>query len=264
MLPSTLRYSFGAFVHFALCACSGSSVGPLGPVPVSQSHTVAQSSIGVAHTSELVYVADAPVAAYSGTSSGKIHPVLTVPDPNIVNAFWNPWGVTLDNAGNLYVQSFLSNATSYVFPLNAHAGTKPSRAFVGSGPDSRSIAVDSAGYEYVATSEQAAQIAVVAPGARGFASNSYYVAPLRTIYTDEAVWFPWPDILTIDSDNDVVAGIVRDRGNAIEVYPGGAKGNGKAIRTIAGPRTSLGSRPGPVCDNIVVTLEMAPGSRTAA
>jgi hypothetical protein len=204
---------------------------------------------------ELVYVADAngPVAAYPARSKGNASPALTVLDPNLQNTFWNPWGVTFDRHGYLYVQSFLSEATTFVFPPGADSDEKPSRIFMGNGPDTRSIAVDSAGYEYIATTQQPAEIDVLAPKANCNPTNGYHVNPLRSVFTDEATWFPWPGILTTGSRDEIIAGIVRSAANAIEVYAGGPNGGGSPIRVVSGPHTRLGSCP-QSCQNISVTF----------
>src|SRR5262252_5367834 len=67
---------------------------------------------------ELVFVANAsgPVTAYSTLSGGPVSPVLTLSDPNLPDTYWDPWGVAFDTQGNLYVQGFLSDATSFVYP----------------------------------------------------------------------------------------------------------------------------------------------------
>ena len=232
-------------------------MNPPASQPVVQSENISQRTDIVAQPRERIYVTDinGPVAAYASSSNGTVKPILTITDPNSPNAVWNPWGVTFDNAGNLYVQSFLSDATTYVFPPGAHAGTKPTRLFKSfGGPDSRSIAVDSRGFEYVATSEESSQIGISPPGASGVASDLYFVAPLRVISTTEQTWFPWPDLLTVDSQNDVVAAIVHPQFNAIEVYAGGTSTHNTPIRKIAGLKTALGSCPGATCDHIVVTF----------
>jgi hypothetical protein len=155
----------------------------------------------------------------------------------------------VDAAGYVYVQTFLSNATSFVFPPGAQAGTPPSRVFRGGGPDSRAIALDANGYEYVATGQSSAQIMVLPPGAAGQPENLYSVTPLRSIPTDESLWYPWPGILSTDAAGNVLAAITRFQGNAIEVFPGGPTGDGTPARVIAGSHTGLGTTP----DRVVVS-----------
>ncbi len=216
-----------------------------------------------ARNNQLLYVADGsgPVAAYAAKSTGAVSPVLTIsnPDPTNTYSYWNPWGVAFDRFGNLYVQSFLSDATSFVFAPGARGHAVPRRIFMGGGPDSRSIAVDSAGYEYVATSESSSEILVMAPGVSGKSNDLYHVAPLRTIFTDEAVWYPWPSLLAVDSRSDVLAAIVRSQGNAVEVFAGGRSRNNSPIRVIAGPKTQLGSCSS-TCENFALTFSRYTGN----
>ena len=117
---------------------------------------------------ELVFVANAgsgPVTVYPAHSSGPVASVDSLPDPDLDNTVWDPWGVTFDPAGDLFVQSFVSDATTFVFPWGQ---TSPSRVFRVDGPDSRSIAVDATGYEYVATGESAGQDLGGRPGGGGY------------------------------------------------------------------------------------------------
>lgn len=194
----------------------------------------------------LVYVANienagsGPVAVYAAGSNGAVSPVRTVADPNKANTEWDPWGVTFDALGHLYVQSFLSDATTFVFPPKASGAAAPSRMFVASSPDNQSIAVDGKGYEYVAGGEGDEAIVVIRPGAHGKAADQYSVPALRTIPLDEN-FNPWPGMLATDARNQVLAAVVRPQGNAIEVFAGGAKGRARPVRVISGRDTGLGS-----------------------
>src|SRR5580700_3435060 len=70
----------------------------------------------------LIYVASAdsgPVTAYPAAASGAVHPVRKVKNPENSKTVWDPWGVTFDSSGALYVQSFLSDATTFVFAPGA-------------------------------------------------------------------------------------------------------------------------------------------------
>jgi len=205
-----------------------------------------------AASGEVVFVANAdsgPVTAYPASSSGGVSPTMTLTNPNLVGTVWDPWGVAVDADGSVLVQTFLSNATTFVFQGGTQAATAPTRVFRGGGPDSRAIAVDASGYEYVATGESSAQILVLAPAAAGRPSELYSVAPLRTIVTDESLWYPWPSMLTSDAAGNVIAAVTRSQGNAIEVFGGGPLGGDAPNRVITGPHTGLGRTP----DHLVVT-----------
>jgi len=204
---------------------------------------------GSAAPGELVYVASVgsgPVTAYPAFSSGSVTPARTVDDPNKPGTIWDPWGVTFDATGYLYVQSFLANATTFVFPPGAHGGTPPSRIFEGQGPDNSSIAVDAKGFEYVLGGEWGSSLAVAPPGASGMPGNSYFVPPVRTVMLDGS-FNPWPDLLTVDSKSELLVAVGRPQGNAIEVFAGGAGGGASPVRVISGPDTGLDSCGGTVC-----------------
>jgi hypothetical protein len=212
---------------------------------------------------ELVYVANAdagPVTAYASASSGATSPSRQNDDPNDPETYWDPWGVTFDAGRHLYVQTFLSDATSFVFGPRAKGTDAPKRIFMGGGPDTRSIAVDGLGYEYIATGQSSAQIEVLPPDADGQPGDLYHVRPLRTIHTDEATWFPWPDILTTDPQDEVLAAIVRSQGNAIEIFKGGPQGRSSPVRVITGSRTDLGScAGGGQCDQMSIDYSALTG-----
>jgi hypothetical protein len=221
----------------------------------------------VAVPRELIYVANAdsgPVTAYPAGSRGAVVPVQTVLAPNDPNAFWDPWGVTFDSSGHLYVQTFLSDATAVVFRPGARGTTPPVRKFMGIGPDNRSIAVDAHGYEYVAGSDQPTTIVVEPPGAHGSPGNLYYVPPVRSFQLGEA-WNPWPSDLAVDSHNELLAAVARPQGNGIKVYTGGAHGSNNPVRVISGPATGLGScRSVSACDQLVIAFSPLTGEIYAA
>jgi hypothetical protein len=213
-----------------------------------------QASAG-APTGELVYVANeggGPVDAYAADSTGAVTPVLTVANPDRPNTVWDPWGVTFDSSGDLYVQTFLSDATTFVFGPHATGTSRPIRIFRVDGPDSRAIAVDGNGYEYVGTGDGPYAIEVAAPAARGHADDLYDVRPVRTITPDQSGFQPWPDILAEGAADQLVAAIVRDQGNAIETFAGGPRRGDTPLSVIAGPRTGLGS-----CSNSCQNLSVA-------
>jgi hypothetical protein len=209
---------------------------------------------------ELVFVANAgsgPVTAYPAYSSGPVAPVGSVPDPDLDNTVWDPWGVTFDPAGDLFVQSFVSDATTFVFRWGQ---TSPSRVFRVYGPDTRSIAVDATGYEYVASGESAAVVSVAAPGAAGSSSDLYSVPAVRTITTSESGFSPWPSTLAVDPDGDLVVAAVSPQGNAVEVFEGGGSGSDTPIRAVSGTATDLGTCQGfDTCDHLAVATSARTG-----
>lgn len=232
-----------------------------GAVPVLAAHT------GPAASGDLIYVATAssgPIGIYAATSHGSVAPVSTVDNPHLSNTVWDPWGVTFDSSGDLFVQSFLSDATTFVFPPGASGSTPPSRIFRAQGPDNESIAVDGNGYEYVAGGEAGASVAVEPPGASGKPGNLYGVTPVRQFPLNEN-FNPWPDVLTTNLGNDLVAAVTLAKGNAIEVFKGGASGGSKPIRTISGPDTGLGScSSSAACNELSVTFSPLTGRIYAA
>jgi len=217
---------------------------------------------------ELVYVANAdsgPVAAYVAGSRGTAGPALTVANPNKPNTVWDPWGLAFDASGHLFVQSFLSDATTFVFPPSAHGTTAPSRIFRAQGPDNQAIALDAKGFQYIAGGESSEAIDVVRPGARGRPGDLYSVPVARSIPLDES-FNPWPDILTVNTNNQVLAAVARPRGNAIEIFNGGSHSSRRPVRVISGSRTDLGSCPAPLsrCDEVSITFSPLTGLIYAA
>jgi hypothetical protein len=209
---------------------------------------------GASPSSELLYVANAnsgPVTAYSPSASGAVRPVRLVKDPNTKGSFWDPWGVAFDQDGNLYVQTYLSDATTFVF---APGASHPTRIFESIGPDIASVAIDPSGYEYLIGGEGPPDIAVDPPGAQGTSANSYHVNPLRIIHTDASDYNTWPSVLATDRSGDVLASVLRSGGNAVEVYQGGPTGSADPLRTISGPKTGLGTCTGfSTCTDVSIT-----------
>jgi hypothetical protein len=214
---------------------------------------------------EILYVANAgsgPVEGYNPSSSGAVAPVREADNPQNPNTVWDPWGVAIDHAGNIYVQSFLSDATTFVFAPEPIAGVAPIRIFRAYGPDSRAIAVDGEGYEYVASGEAGSLIAVAAPGAGGPPGNLYSVEPVRTFTTGEGTFNPWPDILTVSGRNLLVA-VANGSGNAVETYEGGASGSSTPLRVLGGSATGLGACES-TCDHVAITNWSVTGNLYAA
>jgi hypothetical protein len=212
-----------------------------------------------------VYVANAgsgPVDGYSASSSGAVPPILELLNPQNQSTVWDPWGVTIDRSGNIYVQSFLSDATSFVFAPNSVPGALPTRIFRAYGPDSRAIAVDQEGYEYVASGEGGSLIAVAAPGAAGEPANLYSVEPVRTFNSGETTFNPWPDILATNGHNLFVAS-AKSTGNAVETYEGGASGSSTPVQVLSGGATALGACSS-TCDHVAIAYSSATADLYAA
>jgi hypothetical protein len=234
----------------------------VGAAAAAQAFGESKAAASCADSNALVYVASAdsgPVAAYAATATGAVSPSLVVQNPNVTGTVWDPWGVAFDTQGDLYVQSFLSNATSFVFAPNASGAASPIRLFRGGGPDTRAIIVDSTGFETIATSQQASELLMLPPGAAGIPSNSYAVTPIQTIQTDETPFHPWPSLLAVDSANEIAVAVVRSSGNAIEVFLRGGLGDAAAptpLRVVTGPDTGLGSC-GTSCDELAIAFSPA-------
>lgn len=222
----------------------------------------ARAAPATAATSEFVVVANVagPVTAYSALASGPVPPAFTVDDPNRANTYWAPWGIAVDAQGFLYVQTFLSSATTFVFAPGTSGGAPPARVFRGGGPDTRAIVIDAQGYEYIATGQGPAEILVLPPAANGDPDHFYAVDPLRSVQTDESgAWAPWPSTLTTDAQNHVIAAVVRAGGNAIEGFEGGPSGASAPLRVITGPLTGLDSCATAGCHTMAVTSSSLTG-----
>jgi hypothetical protein len=196
-----------------------------------------------------------PVVGYNAQSSGAVAPVREADNPQNPNTVWDPWGVAIDRAGDLYVQSFFSDATTFVFGPHPVAGSAPIRIFRAYGPDSRAIAVDGAGYAYVASGQAGSLIAVAPPGAAGSPGTLYSVEPVRTFATGDSTFNPWPDILATRGGELLVA-TATSTGNAVATYDGGAGASATAIRILSGASTGLG-RCASTCDHVSVAYSPA-------
>ena len=111
--------------------------------PFSVAFADGPASASSSSSAEAVYVANAdsgPVTVYQAGSSGRVRPVRTINNPGLSNTYWDPWTVTLDSSSHVYVQTFLSDATTFVFPPGSSG--PPTRVFRVTGPDSQSIAVE--------------------------------------------------------------------------------------------------------------------------
>lgn len=209
---------------------------------------------------ELVYVTNlfGPVTAYGSGSSGAVAPARSLADPQVPDTYWGPWGIAFDGARNAYVQTFLSEADTFVYPPG---GSTPCRIFRVAWPDSQAIAVDSAGYEYVLTGQSDISIAVAAPAASGTADNLYSVPMVRQIPIGTTSFRPWPGTLAMGPNGQLVTGVVGSDGNAVQFFsggPGSATGTTGPIRVLSGPHTGLGVCSDP-CDQLAVAYSAYTG-----
>ena len=198
---------------------------------------------------ELVYVTNrsGSVTAYQVGSTGSVSATRSLAAPQIPDTYWNPWGITFDRARNAYVQSFQSDATTSVYPPGA---TVPCRVFRVAWPDSRAIAVDQSGYEYVMTGQAEVFIAVAGPGATG--TPPLYSTPMLRQIPLDTPFNPWPGTLTMGPSGQVVAAVAGASGNAVQFFTGGPSAANTPIRVISGPHTGLGSCAS-TCDELTVT-----------
>lgn len=249
------RLAVGLFVT---AAGVGLGLPPASPA-LAASTTIAASSSGA--SSSLVYVANAdngPVTAYRAAASGAVGPVRTLDNPNLANTFWDPWTVAVDSSAHVYVQTFVSDATTFVFAPGSSG--PPSRVFRVAGPDSQSVAVDEHGYEYVMGGEGPPQISVATPKANGTSSDGYTVTPVRRFSTSQDGFEPWASTLAVDKSGEVIAAVTETSGNAIEVFQGGATGSPQPTRVITGQSTGLGACTNfQICEHVSVASDPSTG-----
>ncbi len=212
-------------------------------------------------SSGLVYVANAdsgPVTAYSAAATGAVDPVLTLDNPNLGNTSWDPWTVAVDSSAHVYVQTFISDATTFVFAPGSSG--PPKRVFRVAGPDSQSIAVDEHGYEYVMGGEGSPRVSVAQPKADGTPSDEYGVSPVRQFSTAQDGFEPWASTLSVDKHGELIAAVTKTSGNEIEMFQGGATGSSQPVRVIAGPNTGLGACTGyQTCEHVSVASSPSTG-----
>ena len=116
----TQRVFFSAAIVL-LCGCFAITVTSAPPGRVLAS--VVMSGRASSQANEFVYVANGsgPVTAYQSGSLGKVEPALLINNPKLSNTYWDLWDVVFDRLGNLYAQTFLSDATTFVFAPHAMA-----------------------------------------------------------------------------------------------------------------------------------------------
>ncbi len=233
------------------------SVASLALVPISG------RAVAGAAPSENVYVGNdngGPVLGYRAVSSGLASPIREADAPaNNRNIIWDPQNVAFDRSGNLYVQSFASEADTFVYAPHPDQGDKPTRIFSLYFPDTQGIGVDNSGFEYVLSGDTCCFVAVGPPGASGTFSNSYHVNPLRTVGVG-FVFPPWTQTLAIADGRNYLVVLPGTPNNAIVTYPGGRHGSANPLRTISGANTTLGSCPPSSCDQNAITVSPATGS----
>jgi hypothetical protein len=231
-------------------------------VPVS-----GRAVAGTTTPSEILYVGNSsagPVFGYNAVSSGSASPIREADTPNNPNTIWDPETVAFDTSGNLYVQSFASNADTFVYAPPPRRGDKPIRIFQLYGPDTQAIGVDHSGYEYVLSGDACCFVAVGPPRAAGTFSHDYYVRPLRTLGVGFA-YPPFSQTLTIANGHNPVVVIPGAQNNSLVTYQGGRDGSANPLRIIRGRTTSLGAcRSLITCDQIAITASTSTGLLYAA
>jgi len=208
----------------------------------------------------LLYVAErgaSSVAAYPPDASGPVAPALRIAGPH--TGLRDPWAVAFDPRGDLYAQNYLAESATVVFTPGVAGDVAPLRTVRGLERDAPSLAVDAAGFVYVARF-QAPQIEVFAPGASGQGQ------PARTLQVDG-----FPRSLAVDSQGNLLVAVVGRPtgagGNAIEAFAPGASGSAVPLRRIAGPHTGLGTGQGFggfTGDTVVLTASPLTGRLYAA
>ena len=143
--------------------------------------------------------------------------MLTLDNPNLGNTSWDPWTVAVDSSAHVYVQTFISDATTFVFAPGSSG--PPKRVFRVAGPDSQSIAVDEHGYEYVMGGEGSPRVSVAQPKADGTPSDEYGVSPVRQFTTAQNGFDPWASTLSVDKQGEVIVAVDQDIGQCHRGVP---------------------------------------------
>ncbi len=189
------------------------------------------------------------VTVYAPGASGDARPIWTIAGDNIGLRI-GAAGLTVDGGGNIYVsQSYDTESADgrtthvsriKVFAAGANGNVKPIRTIEGSATrldNAKGLAVDKAANLYVANSgtqgggkNQSMRVTVYAPGANG------NVAPIRAIEGPDT-GLDTSMFLGIDAtDNLYVANLGQSTGvTTVTVYPPGANGNARPLRTLMGP-----------------------------
>ena len=195
------------------------------------------------------------ITVYAPGASGDARPIRTISGDNTGLDLGGKC-LAVDAAGNVYVSESYSSYTTttssgattesagqseiLVFAAGANGDVKPLRKITGSATrmdSANGLAVDTRGNLYVANSggqangkDQDMRVMVFVPGASG------NVAPIRTI-EGPATGLDTSSFLGFDAAGDLyVANLGESTGvTTVTVYPPGANGDARPIRTFRGP-----------------------------
>jgi hypothetical protein len=220
----------------ALSGPQGIAIDPVnGEIYVSNEPTGSDPAIG---SSE-----EGSISIYARGSNGNVAPLARI--HGSATELGDPFGLTFDDAGNLYVASVVSGSESdsvAVFAAGSNGNVAPTRIIQGNLTElsePTQVALDSSLNMYV-VNHAGKGVTVYAAGANG------NVAPVRMI-TGDRTELSYPFGVAVAGDGDVyVANTFTlkfqeapKNSGSITVYAAGANGNRAPIRKIQGRNTGL-------------------------
>jgi hypothetical protein len=184
------------------------------------------------------------ILIYSPGSKGNVSPLGKI--HGSATELGDPFGLTFDSAGNLYVASVVSGSETdsvAVFAAGSSGNVAPTRFIQGDQTELEEptqVALDSSLNTYV-VNHAGKSVTVYAAGANG------NVAPIRRI-TGDRTKLNYPFGAAVDSDGNVyvtntftlkfMQEASKNKGS-VTVYAAGANGNRAPLRKIQGPNTGL-------------------------
>ena len=176
------------------------------------------------------------LSVYASGSNGNVAPIATIEGGTSVDEMFNPSGIALDAAGNIYATGWSSNSVS-VYAPGANGKPTPIQYIEGGNTglsQPSSLAVTPEGMAYV-TNWNSMAVTVYAPGANGD------VAPIRTISGSKTGIYH-PSSVAVDRKGMIYVSSAEQgspAGCCVTVYAKGANGDVAPIRTISGSNTEL-------------------------
>jgi len=170
------------------------------------------------------------ITFYAPGSNGNVAPVGTIAGSNTMLA--DPYGVTLDTSGNIYVANGTS-ATVTLYAAGSSGNVAPTQYIGGSNTDlyePQQVAFDSSLNIYVVNYGHSAVTAYPA-GAKG------NVPPSKGYITGKKTKLDLPTSIALDATGNIY--VSNTQSNAITVYAAGSSGNVKPSGTLKGSNTML-------------------------
>jgi 6-phosphogluconolactonase (cycloisomerase 2 family) len=258
-----LRTGFWLTIGLSIvAACGGGNNVTPGPIgAVSRPHAKPTATASATPAGPKIYAIGgvkrgAAVFTYPLGANGSPPPISTITGRS--TGLTDPYGLTVDSAGKLYVVNIDGPASVATYAAGANGDATPIATITGTNTrlvHPTDVKLDPTGKVYVSnagTGSIPPSITIYAAGANGNAT------PIDTITgTYTGLNGPWA--LALDAAGNIY--VANDFNSTVTVYAAGANGNAAPIATISGPYTGLNGPEGVALDaagNIYVSNDNAP------